>query len=136
MKKQINEFKRMQLIAGLITESEYRESKMDEAEDNSFQKPEEDSNIETLKKRYKFSKDLETIASKQNPKLFKIFEPGFNADEIQLGDYIQFFPNEKPDLVFAADEKSVNASHDNAEDSKYNRSLLKKINRERVSKLK
>jgi hypothetical protein len=43
---------------------------------------------------------------------------------------------EKPDLVFAADEKSVNASHDNAEDSKYNRSLLKKINRERVSKLK
>jgi hypothetical protein len=131
-----NEFKRMQLIAGLITESEYRESKMDETEDNSFQKPEEDSNIEILKKRYKFSKDLETIASKQNPKLFKIFEPGFNADEIQLGDYIQFFPNEKPDLVFAADEKSVNASYDNAEDSKYNRSLLKKINRERVSKLK
>ena len=200
MKQQINEFKRMQLIAGLITESEYRQSlseemelpkvgdkfsyeddeiqitgvddkfvdakstkkdktynfslrswkedfkgsklnemdeaEMDEAEDNSFQKPEEDSNIEILKKRYKFSKDLETIASKQNPKLFKIFEPGFNADEIQLGDYIQFFPNEKPDLVFAADEKSVNASHDNAEDSKYNRSLLKKINRERVSKLK
>jgi hypothetical protein len=33
MKKQINEIKRMQLIAGLITESEYRESKMDEAED-------------------------------------------------------------------------------------------------------
>jgi hypothetical protein len=31
MKKQINEFKRMQLIAGLITESEYRESQMDEA---------------------------------------------------------------------------------------------------------
>jgi hypothetical protein len=36
MKKQINEFKRMQLIAGLITESEYRESKMDEAEDNEI----------------------------------------------------------------------------------------------------
>jgi len=32
MKQQINEFKRMQLIAGLITESEYRESQMDEAE--------------------------------------------------------------------------------------------------------
>jgi hypothetical protein len=31
MKKQINEIKRMQLIAGLITESEYNESKMDEA---------------------------------------------------------------------------------------------------------
>jgi hypothetical protein len=30
MKKQINEIKRMQLIAGLITESEYNESKMDE----------------------------------------------------------------------------------------------------------
>jgi hypothetical protein len=36
MKKQLNEFKRMQLIAGLITESEYRESKMDEAEDNEI----------------------------------------------------------------------------------------------------
>jgi hypothetical protein len=36
MKQQINEFKRMQLIAGLITESEYRESKMDEAEDNEI----------------------------------------------------------------------------------------------------
>jgi len=31
MKKQINEIKRMQLIAGLITENEYNESKMDEA---------------------------------------------------------------------------------------------------------
>ena len=31
MKQQINEIKRMQLIAGLITESEYNESKMDEA---------------------------------------------------------------------------------------------------------
>ena len=36
MKKQINEFKRMQLIAGLITESEYRESQMDEAKDNEI----------------------------------------------------------------------------------------------------
>jgi hypothetical protein len=33
MKQQINEFKRMQLIAGVITESEYRES-LDEAEQN------------------------------------------------------------------------------------------------------
>ena len=32
MKKQINEFKRMQLIAGLITESEYRESQMNESQ--------------------------------------------------------------------------------------------------------
>jgi len=31
MKKQINEIKRMQLIAGLITESEYQESLMKEA---------------------------------------------------------------------------------------------------------
>ena len=36
MKKQLNEIKRMQLLAGLITESEYRESKMDEAEDNEI----------------------------------------------------------------------------------------------------
>jgi hypothetical protein len=35
MKQQINEFKRMQLIAGLITESEYRESQMDEANSSS-----------------------------------------------------------------------------------------------------
>jgi hypothetical protein len=32
MKKQINEFKRMQFIAGLITESEYRKSQMNESE--------------------------------------------------------------------------------------------------------
>jgi len=32
MKKQINEFKRMQLIAGLITESEYRQSLSEEME--------------------------------------------------------------------------------------------------------
>jgi hypothetical protein len=31
MKKQINEIKKMQLLAGLITESEYRESLMNEA---------------------------------------------------------------------------------------------------------
>lgn len=36
MKKQINEVKRMQLIAGLITESEYRKSQMDEAEIINF----------------------------------------------------------------------------------------------------
>ena len=32
MKKQINEFKRMQLIAGLITENEYCESQMNESQ--------------------------------------------------------------------------------------------------------
>jgi hypothetical protein len=36
MKKQINEVKRMQLIAGLITESEYRESSMNEVSSKTF----------------------------------------------------------------------------------------------------
>ena len=36
MKQPINEIKRMQRIAGLITESEYRESQMDEAESDNM----------------------------------------------------------------------------------------------------
>ena len=97
-----------------------------------FQKPEEDSNIESLKKRYwsETPEDLETIASKQDSKVWIIGSPEFDADAIQLGDYIKFPMDSQPTLVFKADEKSVNADYDSAEYSKYNRSLLNKMNRE------
>ena len=36
MKQPINEIKRMQLLAGVITESEYRESQMSEAENGDM----------------------------------------------------------------------------------------------------
>ena len=105
-------------------------------ENESFQKPSEDSDIENLKKRYYgiSPKDLEMISSKQDPKVFTIGSSEFDADAIQLGDYIKFSMDDQPTLVFKADEKSVNASYDNAEYSKYNRSLLKKINRKELSK--
>lgn len=100
-----------------------------------FQKPEEDSNIETLKKRYgnETPEDLETIASKQDFKVWTIGSPGFDAEAIQLGDYIKFPMDKQPTLVWKADEKSVNADYDSAEYSKYNRSLLSKMNREASS---
>jgi len=106
-------------------------------EDESFQKPSEDSDIESLKKRYRYLKnpeDLETIASKQNPKLFTIGSPEFDANAIQLGDYIKFSVDNEPTLVFQSNEKSVNAAHDNAEYSQFNRSLLSKLNREELAK--
>ena len=96
-----------------------------------FQKPEEDSNIEVLKKRYKFVplEDLEMIASKQNPKVWILGSLEFDANAIQLGDYIKFPTDSQPDLVFQTDEKSVNAAYDNAEYSKYSRSQLDKLNK-------
>jgi hypothetical protein len=96
-----------------------------------FQKPEEDSNIEILKKRYKSVplEDLEMIASKQNPKVWILGSPEFDAKEIQLGDYIKFPMGNQPDLVFQADEKSVDAAYDNVEYSKYSRSQLDKLNK-------
>jgi hypothetical protein len=105
-------------------------------EDESFQKPSEDSDIETLKKRYWniSPEDLETIASKQDPKVFTIGSPEFDANAIQLGDYIKFSIDNEPTLVFKVDEKSVNADYDSAEYSKYNRSLLSKLNREELAK--
>ena len=105
-------------------------------ENESFQKPSEDSDIESLKKRYYgiASEDLEMIASKQDPKVFNIGSPEFDASAIQLGDYIKFPMDKTPTLVFQADEKSVNADYDNAEYSKYNRSLLSKLNREELAK--
>jgi hypothetical protein len=105
-------------------------------EDKSFQKPSEDSDIESLKKRYYgiASEDLEMIASKQDPQVFNIGSPEFNASAIQLGDYIKFPMDKTPTLVFQADEKSVNADYDNAEYSKYNRSLLSKLNRKELAK--
>ena len=105
-------------------------------ENESFQKPSEDLDIENLKKRYYgiSPKDLEMISSKQDSKVFTIGSPEFDADVIQLGDYIKFSMDNQPDLVFQADEKSVNAGYDNAEYSKYNRSLLNKMNREELSK--
>lgn len=100
-----------------------------------FQKPEEDSNIESLKKRYwsETPENLETIALKQDSKVWVIGSPEFDADAIQLGDYIKFPTDSQPTLVFKADEKSVNADYDSAEYSKYNRSLLNKMNREESS---
>ena len=74
------------------------------------------------------------ISSKQDPKVFTIGSPEFDADVIQLGDYIKFPMDNQPTLVFKADEKSVNADYDSAEYSKYNRSLLNKMNREELSK--
>ena len=105
-------------------------------ENESFQKPSEDLDIENLKKRYYgiSPKDLEMISSKQDPKVFTIGSPEFDADVIQLGDYIKFPMDNQPTLVFKADEKSVNADYDSAEYSKYNRSLLNKMNREELSK--
>jgi len=105
-------------------------------ENESFQKPSEDSDIEILKKRYYgiAPENLEMIASKQDPKIFNIGSPEFDASVIQLGDYIQFPMDKTPTLVFQADEKSVNADYDNAEYSKYNRSLLSKLNREELAK--
>jgi hypothetical protein len=105
-------------------------------ENESFQKPSEDLDIKNLKKRYYgiSPKDLEMISSKQDSKVFTIGSPEFDADVIQLGDYIKFSMDNQPDLVFQADEKSVNAGYDNAEYSKYNRSLLNKMNREELSK--
>lgn len=96
-----------------------------------FQKPEEDSNIEILKKRYKSVplEDLEIIASKQDPKVWILGSPEFDAKEIQLGDYIKFPMDNQPDLVFQVDEKSVNAAYDNVEYSKYSRSQLDKLNK-------
>jgi len=102
-----------------------------------FQKPEEDSNIEVLKKRFsgEAPEDLEVIASKQDSKVWTVGSPEFDADMIQLGDYIKFPMDSRPTLVWKADEKSVNADYDNAEYSKYNRSLLKKMNREALNEL-
>ena len=96
-----------------------------------FQKPEEDSNIEILKKRYRFVplEDLEMIASKQDSKVWILGSPEFDANAIQLGDYIKFPTDSQPDLVFQADEKSVNAAYDNVEYSKYSRSRLDKLNK-------
>ena len=126
---------RMNQLAGLITESQAKKMMVILNENELFFKPSEDSNIENLKKRYYgiSPKDLEMISSKQDPKVFTIGSPEFDADVIQLGDYIKFPMDKQPNLVFQADEKSVNAAYDNAEYSKYNRSLLKKINREELS---
>ena len=106
-----------------------------------FQKPQEDSDIESLKKRYGSTpeerlKDLEMIASKQNPKIHKIYTPEFNADEIELGDYVQFFKEDDPLLVFQATDKDLNIDYDAAEYSKYRRSHLKKMHRNRMDYLK
>jgi hypothetical protein len=105
-------------------------------ENKSFQKPSEDSDIESLKKRYYgiAPEDLEMIASKQDPKVFYIGSPEFDASAVQLGDYIQFPMDSKPTLVFQSDEKSVNAAYDNAEYSQFNRSLLSKLNRKELAK--
>ena len=117
--------------AHVVDKGAVAEGKLEE-----FQKPEEDSNIEVLKKRYQFVplEDLETIASKQDFKVWTIGSPDFDANAVQLGDYIKFPMDSEPALVFQADEQSVNAAYDNAEYSKYNRSLLKKMNREASDK--
>jgi hypothetical protein len=128
MKKADNFDAKQWLVENKIT----TQSRLNENEE--FQKPSKDSDIESLKKRYYgiSLEDLEMIASKQDPKVFIIGSSDFNADDIQLGDYIKFPMDQQPTLVFQSNEKSVNADYDSAEESKYNRSLLKKMNREEL----
>jgi len=128
---------RMNQLAGIITEGQARKMMQILNENESFKKPSEDSDIESLKKRYRNldnPEDLEIIASKQNPKLFIIGSPEFDANAIQLGDYIQFPMDNEPTLVFQSNEKSVNTAYDNAEYSQFNRSLLSKLNREELAR--
>ena len=87
MKQQINEFKRMQLIAGLITESEYNESKMDEVK----------------KKKSSSSSGLITFDQLKQA-VFQ--EYGFEDDE----DVIESFKevNDLGDLVMLLDDLGYN----------------------------
>jgi hypothetical protein len=91
MKQQINEFKRMQLIAGLITESEYRESQMDEAK-------------ETISvsdaKEYADSWDDDDISMD--------FEKTFSGkDQIAKSDFINFFKKHIDDMSEMSDIRSA-----------------------------
>ena len=91
MKKQINEFKRMQLIAGLITESEYRESQMNEAK-------------ETISvsdaKEYADSWDDDDISMD--------FEKTFSGkDQIAKSDFINFFKKHIDDMSEMSDIRSA-----------------------------
>jgi hypothetical protein len=100
-----------------------------------FAKPQEDSDLETLKSRYNPTtpedlRDLEAIAQKQDPKLWMLGTPEFDSTQIQLGDYIKFPVESKPTLVWYADDKKVKADYDSYEYSTFNRSLLNKMNRE------
>ena len=91
MKQQINEFKRMQLIAGLITESEYRESQMNEAK-------------ETISvsdaKEYADSWDDDDISMD--------FEKTFSGkDQIAKSDFINFFKKHIDDMSEMSDIRSA-----------------------------
>jgi len=91
MKKQINEIKRMQLLAGLITESEYRESQMNEAK-------------ETISvsdaKEYADSWDDDDISMD--------FKKTFSGkDQIAKSDFINFFKKHIDDMSEMSDIRSA-----------------------------
>jgi hypothetical protein len=90
MKKQINEFKRMQLIAGLITESEYRQS------------------MNEVKETISVSDAKEYADSWDDDDISMDFKKTFSGkDQIAKSDFINFFKKHIDDMSEMSDIRSA-----------------------------
>ena len=93
MKKQINEIKRMQLLAGVITESKYRES-LNEAEDFDL-----NATFKASPMSHSYNDVLDIFNSYEDDDILNAFKSKFPKDkDISKIDYLKFAKNYMDDM--------------------------------------